>query len=144
MKKKPTDKVKTIMTSSPVTVNEVTPVSEVSHILSRSKFSHLPVVRNNMVVGIISTSDLLASAFFDSAKDRNLDSKALTAYLDQNYKLTDIMTKNVACIKDHDTVRDAAKIFENENYHCLPVVDAKDEVVGILTTSDLARFIRQL
>ncbi len=49
----------------------------------------------------------------------------------------DIMTKNVLTIGPDTKVLEAAKIFLEKHYNGLPVVDANNKLVGILTQMDL-------
>lgn len=51
-------KVREVMTKRVITVEETTPVEEAARVLSDNKIGCLPVVRDEMVVGIITESDL--------------------------------------------------------------------------------------
>ncbi len=51
--------VENCMTPNPITVSPETPASQAAKILSKYKFGALPVVDNNTLVGIITTTDFL-------------------------------------------------------------------------------------
>ena len=56
----------------------------------------------------------------------------------------DIMTKDVITVKRETTVRELAEIFETRNFGSLPVVDDEDNLIGIVTASDLIEQGRSL
>lgn len=56
----------------------------------------------------------------------------------------DIMTKDVVTVKRETTVRELAEIFETRNFGSLPVVDDEDNLIGIVTASDLIEQGRSL
>ena len=48
-----------------------------------------------------------------------------------------IMTRNPVCVKPETKIADAVKILLDKHFNGLPVVDADNKLVGILTQSDL-------
>ncbi len=59
MKKMAGSKVKDILTPSPVTVTEETPLDEIATIMSEKNFHTLPVVNNEKLVGVIGKKDII-------------------------------------------------------------------------------------
>lgn len=59
MKKMAGSKVKDILTSSPVSVTEETPLDEIATIMSEKNFHTLPVVNKETLVGVIGKSDII-------------------------------------------------------------------------------------
>ncbi|MEK6201257.1 MAG: CBS domain-containing protein [Desulfobulbaceae bacterium] len=59
MKKMAGIKVKDILTSSPVTVTEETPLDEIATIMSEKNFHTLPVVNKDTLVGVIGKKDII-------------------------------------------------------------------------------------
>jgi CBS domain-containing protein len=53
--------VEEIMTTDPISVEADTPLADVVDLLERHKIKRVPVVRNDMVIGIVTRADLLAS-----------------------------------------------------------------------------------
>jgi len=51
--------VKDIMANNPITVTEETNIKEAAEILAKQSFHSLPVVNNDEVVGIVTTTDLI-------------------------------------------------------------------------------------
>ncbi len=60
--------------------------------------------------------------------------------LDHTYKLADVMKKDPTTISVSGTVRDAAQILANADFHSLPVVDGR-KLVGLVTSTDLIRYL---
>jgi CBS domain-containing protein len=52
-------KVAEVMTQSPTTITEDTPLDEIVHLMESRRIKRLPVVRDRKVVGIVSRADLL-------------------------------------------------------------------------------------
>jgi CBS domain-containing protein len=51
--------VKDIMTENPVSMSENTPIKEVAEILAKGQFHSVVITKNNAVIGIVTTADLL-------------------------------------------------------------------------------------
>ena len=51
-----------------------------------------------------------------------------------------IMSKNVVTCNPNSTVLDVVKIMKNKHLRRIPVVDAKNKLVGLVTDFDLALF----
>ena len=100
----------------------------------------MPVVSGEQLVGIISWSDLLRVSFGEFG---NQDGRQLDAILDHTYSVTGLMSTNPTSIEVSGTVRDAARILAEGNFHALPVVDG-GKLVGIVTSTDLIKFLAEL
>lgn len=130
------------MTPDPVSINLKTPISEVGKIFSEGKFHHLPVVDGKELIGIISYFDLMRVSFEQSFGVT--DKQAVYAVLDYTLDIQSIMTKNPVFVLDTHTVRDAAEKLCTGNFHSLPVVNDNHELVGILTSKDLIKYLLKL
>jgi CBS domain-containing protein len=116
----------------PISIDVNRKVSEAAHALSTERFHHLPVVDGRRLVGMLSTSDLLRL----SAELGVGDSTAMET-LDRAYRLEDIMQKSVITVSHRATVGDAARLLSAGGFHAVPVVDAQEHLVGVITTTDL-------
>lgn len=126
-----------VMTSSPVSISVVEPVSAARKLLEGNGIHHLPVVEGEHLVGILTSNDFLRVSFgeFGNQDARNLDS-----ILDHTYKLSELMNSQLVTVSNHQTVRDAATILARSNFHSLPVVD-EGKLIGIVTSSDLINYL---
>lgn len=128
--------VTTIMTSAPRTAHAGQPLSEVRAMMNEGRFHVVPVVRGKALVGLVTASDLLQVSYTYGADDRMVD-----AVLDATVKLADLMTTEPTTLAPSDTVRHAVTLFAEGKFHALPVVDAAGELLGVVTTTDIMRYV---
>lgn len=123
-----------IMTTDPATVESSDPVSVAKQLFESGDIHHLPVVENRLLVGIVSSSDLLKYHLLDG------DPAALSSAT-----VRQIMEADPVVLKSGATLRDAATTLSVGGYHALPVVEDDRTLVGIVTTGDMvAHLLQQL
>ena len=131
--------VSTLMTTKLVTVNPKDNLTMVKEIFEKNKIHHLPVVRYKKLVGLISKNDLLH--FIKGYSENNYDEVLNTTRL-KNCLAEDIMVKGIAKLEPTDRINVALKVFNENLFHALPVVQ-DDELVGILTTYDIIKALSE-
>ena len=131
------EKITTIMTASPTTVQVGQPLSEASRIMKEGAFHHVPVVDGTTLVGILSTTDLLKVSYVYGTDAREVD-----AVLDATVELKSLMQSDPVTLKTNQTVRDAVDVFAEGQFHSMPVVDDSGALAGIVTTTDVLRYMR--
>lgn len=52
-------------------------------------------------------------------------------------KVKELMTKSIATLKQHDTIKDASAMMFEHNVGCIPIVDDDNHPVGIVTDRDI-------
>lgn len=122
-----------VMTRWPVTVTPETSVMEARRLLGRHGCRHLPVVRGDAVVGMVSDRDLLL-------RDRQL-AEALgqlrSDLVSGRYRhVGDVMSAPPLTVTADTTVAAAAALLRRRGVSALPVVE-DGHLVGIATSSDL-------
>jgi len=122
-----------IIDRDPIVVDVNQKVSDAARALSTERFHHLPVVDGETLVGMLSATDMLKL----NASQMEGDDSATLAFLDRHYRLEDIMQQSVITVSHFATVADAAQMLSAGGFHAVPVVDAKDRLIGIVTTTDL-------
>ncbi|HHO53383.1 MAG TPA: CBS domain-containing protein [Deltaproteobacteria bacterium] len=130
------EKITKIMTESPITIQVGQPLSKASALMREHGFHHVPVVDGARLVGILSTTDLLQVSYQHGADPRQID-----AVLDHTVSIRELM-RDPQEIKDTQTVRDAVEILAEGKFHSLPVTTAEGELAGIVTTTDLLRYLK--
>jgi len=115
-----------VMTPDPATISPQSSLAEARRLLNTNVINHLPVVEDDRLVGIVSSSDFL--------KLHLLDGK-LPIFLDAT--VSQIMETKVIVVNKKGTLRDAAEKLSVGGFHALPVVGRKQKLVGIVTSSDL-------
>ncbi len=133
-------KIKEIMTRDVWFVNGEQKMSDVEVLFRSNPIHHLPVLdEEGMVVGIVSKSDyymLLDNLnLFSKEKESAYNTKFL-----QTITVSEIMSRQVACLREDDTALLAVALFRENLFHALPVVAANNQLIGILTTFDLLKF----
>jgi acetoin utilization protein AcuB len=111
-----------LMTRSVKTISVDKTVKDAAEIMDKYKIHHLPILNEaDEMVGIISDRDLLIA--------KNDD------------KLKDIMQSEVIVCKEATQIQILAMIMLHEKIHSMPVVDHDNNIVGIVTQTDILRAI---
>ena len=128
-----------IMTKNIIGLTRSDDLQHAEMLFKRHKIKHIPVVSGETVIGMLSYSDLLKISYADISEDEhNVD-----AVVYNMFSIEQVMVKDVVTITSETTIKEAAKILEEREFHALPVVD-DGTLVGIVTTTDLLNyFIKQ-
>ena len=59
-------------------------------------------------------------------------------------KISDVMNTKVISVQPDDTLEKVVKIFKEEKINGLPVVDAQNKVVGVISDRDLLKYSEEL
>ncbi|MFV8750075.1 HPP family protein [Nannocystaceae bacterium ST9] len=126
-----------IMTRDLQTVHVGQKLSEVRRLLANNPYHHVPVVSGDKLIGLISSTDIvrLSLAIF------GVDERAVDAMLDSQHTIESVMTRNLTTIAVKDTVRQAAELLAEGKYHSLPVVDEQGKLLGLVTSTDVIRYL---
>ena len=131
------DTIAEIMSVDLVTVTEEQRLSHVRQLMSEHKIHHVPVVRDGACIGLISSTDLMRVNWGDLYSQ----TEAVTDALLDTVSIRDAMQEDLRVIHRDTSVVEAARLFADGMYHSLPVVDDDDRLVGMLTTTDLLRYL---
>ena len=136
-KNEPIDKV---LTRDVETVHTGMSVSDVRKLFAERGFHHVPVVSGRKLLGMITASDVLGITVDGvGADDRSMD-----AYIDHRFSIEEIMTKDLVTLPRKSTIADAADLLSQGTFHAIPVVDDSAELHGLVTSTDLIRYLREL
>ena len=135
-KKMKNETIATLMTRNVVTIEIREPLEKAQTLMQQHHIRHLPVTKKGKLVGILSLTDLMRLSFSDNFGD--MESEADVAVF-RMLGIRHVMKSNPEAIMPTHTVRDAAEILANREFHALPVVDG-GTVVGMVTTTDLIRY----
>ncbi|MGI9204427.1 MAG: CBS domain-containing protein [Woeseiaceae bacterium] len=123
-----------VMTTQPAAVEPSDLISTARRLLEPGRIHHLPVVEQGLLVGIVSTSDLLKFHLLEGG----------TSTADET-TVSQIMEADPVTLESNASLRDAATKLSVGGYHALPVIEPDRTLVGIVTTSDLiTHLLRQL
>ena len=120
--------ISTLMTENPVHLDQEARIEDAWKIMHTHRVRHVPVVKGDKLVGLVTQKDLLVNA-----QNRSL----LTL------PVAEIMVFRVSTITTDTTAEEAAKVMLNDKISCLPVVE-DDKLVGIITETDFLKLLIQL
>ncbi len=128
-----------ILTTEVMTVNTKHKISAVTKIFRENMIHHVPVIRRNKPIGIISTNDILRIMFDIGIKD----DKMIDSILDYHYKIEDVMTTKLVILPLTSTIKDVAKVLQFSTIHSVLITNDKGEMEGIVTSTDLIKYLYQ-
>jgi acetoin utilization protein AcuB len=130
-----------IMTRKPETVTETVSIGEAMTLMSEQGIRHLPVVRGNEVVGILSDRDLRNLGV--SMVNDMYGYDRLRARLSQPVSV--LMTGGVITIARDASVAEVVELLLEEKLGALPVVEpGTQELAGIVSYVDVLRAVEPL
>ncbi|PJX27506.1 CBS domain-containing protein [Psychroflexus sp. S27] len=132
-----TDKISKIMTNNLIKLNVNDSLSKAESLFKKNKIRHIPVVKDDKIIGMLSYTDLMRISFADATDD---DGQEIETTVYEMFTLEQVMTKNVEVVTEHTTIKEAAEIFAKKEFHALPVIKY-DKIVGIVTTTDIIKYL---
>lgn len=148
--------VREIMTTEVISVTRDTTLEGVMDLLSRHKFSGVPVTdQDKKVIGMLSEKDIVNFA----EREKVMPFTMLSGWISPNVQLNDIaslrkgmellsktavekvMTRDVVTVNEDTPVTEAARIMNNKEINRLPVVNDNGRLVGIITRADLVKYL---
>lgn len=126
--------VKDRMSRRPIVCPPDLPVGEALDQMKREHIRRMPITdKHGHLVGIVSEKDLLHAS---PSPATSLSVWEIT-YLMSKIKVSDVMTKKVITIAEDTPLEDAARIMVDNKIGGLPVVNADNAVIGIITETDI-------
>ena len=92
------------------------------------------------LIGIVSASDILGI----SVEGVGSDERSMDAYLDHQFSIEEIMKKDLKTLTTKSTIADAADVLSDGSFHAVPVVSDNEDLIGLVTSTDLIRYLRTL
>ena len=126
------------MTKQVISTSPHTRLHDALRIMNRSQVRSLPVVEDDHLVGIVTKRDLLRADLTTVMKDA-WDQYRIVG----NQPLEKIMTSGVITVMVGSSAGVAARVMLENKINALPVVDEENNMVGILTSSDLFRMVME-
>lgn len=128
--------IKDWMITDVVTIHIDATLPDAHKLMKDHKIRRLPVVNDaNQLIGIVTRGDVRGAS---PSPATSLNVWELN-YLLAKLHVSEFMTRNVLTVHPDTTIVDTAKLMMEKKVSGLPVVDNKNELVGIITESDLFR-----
>ncbi len=129
--------ISTIMSTDIIALNRDDDLETAEMLFKRHKIRHIPVVREDVVIGMLSYTDLLRISFADAVDETETEVDTLVYNM---FTIDQVMAKNIITVKSTATIKEVAEILATQEFHALPVVD-NGMIVGIVTTTDLINYL---
>ncbi len=129
-----------IMTREVITLYEEDNLDKIEEGMQRYRFRHLPVVDDGKLVGLVTHRDLLRAA----ASSLEPGGAQKTKIMNQQLFVRDLMQSELITTTADQSIKAAGKLMMEGKLGCLPVVDAENNLVGIVTAVDFLKLALQL
>lgn len=126
-----------IMSTNIIAVNRDDDLETAELLFKKHKIRHIPVVNGDVIIGMLSYSDLLRISFADAVFE---DESEVDALVYNMFTIDQVMVKHVVTVPADSTIKEVAEILSKKEFHALPVVD-DGNLVGIVTTTDLINYL---
>jgi CBS domain-containing membrane protein len=143
-----------VMSPAPVATSFGTSLAEAWSLLRRHRVKALPVVdRARRIVGIVTLADFMREAGLDLQPHwgRRLHERLRDwlrpspgCHSDKPETVGQIMTRQVRVVSADRPIGELLPLFASTGHHHVPVIDAEQRLVGIITQSDVVRALARL
>lgn len=131
------DPISNIMATGIESVQDGQALSKVRHLMSDEGIHHVPVLSGKTLVGLVSFTDMMKlNLVISGATEHTIDT-----ILDQQFSIKEVMSTELITLSDKNSVREAAAKLSEGGFHSLPVVSENGDLVGIVTSTDLIRYL---
>lgn len=129
-------KIKDIMSTPVYVVSPEETVARARNLMLRHKIGRLVIIENNKPIGIVTKKDITRRLSQAEPQWRRRPIDAIP--------VRKVMTESLITIFPDATPRQLAELMSENNIGGLPVVNNKDEVIGIVTKWDLIKYFSDL
>jgi CBS domain-containing protein len=117
--------IRDVMTPNPECVSEKDSIRDVARIMKDQDTGVVPVVDGKRIIGLITDRDIVVRGL---AEGKNLE----------NVRVNEIMTKSVRSVREDASLNEVLTMMTNAEIRRVPVVNSRDELVGIVSLGDIA------
>jgi acetoin utilization protein AcuB len=132
--------VRDIMTSELTTLEADAKLLDAALLMRSSGFRHLPVVKEGRLVGLLSDRDVqrASPSMFSDISPEEYNRLFETTPIEK------VMTKEPVSVSPDTAVSEVVRLMHQHKYGSLPVVEGDNQLVGIVTTTDMLRILSEL
>ena len=122
-------KITDVMTTDIQTVSPADTAQQAATFMLQADTGSIPVCEGDRIVGMIT--------------DRDIAVRGTAKGLGPDAQVRDLMSNDVICAKCNDSVEDIARAMADRQVRRMPVVDADQNLVGMISLGDLSRHEKQ-
>lgn len=127
-----------IMTKNLITAKASDSLRSINNLFRDHQIRHLPIVSGDKLVGIISKTDVLRLSFGDLYDDQQAADETVFDLLSTEH----VMVNQPITVQAKESIKAVAEKMSQVEFHALPVLD-EDKIVGIVSTTDLIKYLLQ-
>lgn len=132
------DPITSLMATEVETIRVDQLISDARRVMMKHRVHHVPVVDGYRLVGLITATDIFALGHGATATP----ARGLEDLVDHQHRVSEVMQHELVTIGPRQDIRKAAELLSTGSFHALPVVDEDGRLLGMVTTTDIARFVR--
>jgi CBS domain-containing protein len=117
--------VRSVMTADPECVTESDSVRDAARIMKNEDTGVVPVLSGKKIIGMITDRDIVVRGIADG-KDIGTAT------------VRDLMTRNVHSVREDADINDALQLMREGEIRRVPVVNEREEIVGIVSIGDIS------
>ena len=129
-----------IMTKKLVTLKTTDDLVTAERLFKKHHIRHIPVVKGDVIKGMLSYTDLLRISFADAIDEHE---EYVDTIVYNMFSIPQVMANDVVSVTSKTTIKEVAQLLATHEFHALPVVD-DGKLVGIVTTTDLIKYLLKL
>ena len=126
-------KIESLMSKSAITIDIAASVQAAAQMITTQMVSCVVVVDQNIPVGVVTERDIASAAAVDP------ESGSLS-----ETPVSEIMGTPLMVLRSSETLADALNLVERLSIRHIPVLNDSEDVVGMVTQTDLLRACRDL
>jgi CBS-domain-containing membrane protein len=132
-----------VMSNNPVTVRAGSSIRRALRLLADHRVTNLPVVdETGRILGVVSEVDLLRGRLRAGPGLKPTQPAPGSFAADHGPGgISDLMTRCTGLVHPGTDLMEVGRILEGTSYKSLPVVDAADQVVGMVSRSDIVQVL---
>ena len=117
--------IRDVMTANPRCVTKSDPVRSAAKIMKDEDTGVVPVVDGKKIIGVVTDRDIVVRLIAEGKESSGIP-------------VSEVMSTNVQSVKESASVDDALALMARSEIRRIPVVNDRDELVGIASIGDIS------
>ena len=132
-----------LMTTHPMLLKPTDLIMDAMKIIQEQHIRHIPIVSEDdgRLVGLVTETDILRNVLHGKSMTPD---EQYHATLDMLLPLERIMVRDLFTLPADAPVAEAVAAVIQRRIRCIPVIDGKSQVVGIVTETDLMQLLEHI
>lgn len=122
--------IRELMALDPICCSPETDVARVAKLMTDNECGAIAICDGTRVVGIVTDRDIVTRGVATGADPKTLP-------------VADVMTRNLILVHDDDRVERAVHLMESRHIRRLPVIDEEEQIVGMISMTDMAEHLAE-